>query len=302
MYEGGYVKTKISFVSLIRNSLPNYLNQRPSLDFSLNDLASSMVGDEGIFSDMYQESGFGEIGHLKNRAHILQNKEISKADLIKVFGEISETLGISPSDSVPKNLPFEDICYAFHKFRDSTYAQVANTYYSEFKDSIKCVFFKNDPPARECDISSAIHDYSLFVCRPPVDTTFDLLRHYGIDMTLQKVQWHIKLYRSQLLSFLKVLPTISSDMLQKIKIIEFPVLVSSSSARHAILDFLLAEDIDSSILSKQSQKFDPSKSLSNVNHGSNLPDDFQDLIRTNLLDTYEEFLAACDNASILVKG
>jgi hypothetical protein len=195
---------------------------------------------------------------------------------------------------------------SFHKFSADIITELLGEGGPYLKHSLRALFFKNDPPADYPDFSCKLHDFSIFICRPPSDTTYDLLRHYNMDISDSNIDWHISSYKGKIRSFLSRAEKISSEALaSKVRMIEFPVFVTSPQARLALIAFITQDGLNlhDSLTPRTSEpKFNPEKSKDNIGHGSSLPPMMREKVEESLNPIYHELLDYCESQKILIKG
>jgi hypothetical protein len=306
VHEGGYVKSDISFITLMH--IAGKGKESNTCDFSLSDLLYSLIGETGNKTSHYERRGFGEQGHLANRAHML--KYIPREKILPIVKYSLQGLGILDNDKC--QLPLEtidesDVISAFQIFTSRIIDELISEEGPYSTKAVTSLFFKNDPPAAYPDISCKLHDYSIFICRPPSDTTYDLLRHYKMDMTDSNIDWHISSYRATMKSFLARAKNIPEELLfAKARMIEFPAFVKSSQARSDLASFIVQDTTNLDYLISQSErqtprKFDPNKSRTNIGHGDNLPTEMKKRVKAELDPLYLDLVEYCAKTSILIR-
>jgi hypothetical protein len=306
VHEGGYVKSDISFISLMH--IADKGKAANTCDFSLSDLLYSLIGETGNKSSHYERRGFGEQGHLANRAQMLNyiKREkiisIAKASL-KGLGILDDAKSQAPVETVNQS----DVLAAFRTFASSVCDELISESGPYSNKPVTSLFFKNDPPAAYPDISCKLHDYSIFICRPPSDTTYDLLRHYKMDISDANVDWHISSYRAMMKSFIVRAKNISNELLfAKVRMVEFPTLVRSSRARLDLIKFIDQDSTMPDHLSNPSEpqaprKFDPNQSSKNIGHGDNLPNEMRERVKAELDTVYHDLIEYCAKSNILIR-
>ena len=305
VHEGGYVKSEISFISLL--NIAEYGRVSNTSDFSMIDLAHSLIGEMGSKEAHYEQRGLGEKGHLENRRHMLSY--ISREKLLSVATNslkiILDSNNLDP-DSLVELVDESDVIKAFHKFSLDVLTELTCKpgLYSDKKH--RALFFKNDPPASRPDISCKIHEFTVLICRPPSDTTYDLLKHYNMAINESNIDWHISVYHAMIQSFLTRAYAIPTDRLaSKLRMIEFPVFITSPQARSELISFVLGntpEPCESFKPSNRKPKFDPELSKKNIGHGACLPPNLRDKVDTILNPIYHELLDFCKTKGILIQG
>ena len=288
VHEGGYVKSDISFLSLFKSS---GLSMRSEFaDLTIDDLADSITGSSGRFKERYTARGFGEQGHLKNRAQMVNQKIIGESELRSVIKLLNRDLECNARGLLPEYVPEAKITVAFEKFKTAIVKAHHRNNIAEKRPQPKVLFFKNDPPAALPDVSCLLFDRSIFICREPTDTTYDLLRHYGMDVTTANVKWHIKAYKNALTSFISRLEAREDiNFTERLRIVQFSDFVEKSAVRTEVVRFALS-DSSLSNLNATSAKFNANNSKKNIGHGSSLSTSDQNLIRREIQPYYDFFI------------
>ena len=304
-HEAGYVKSDISFFSLMQIAEHGIAANTPN--YSLIDLFDSLIGDIGSKAFHYEQKGFNEQGHLENRADM--QRFIPRHRLASIIQDSLRQLGIldpNMNQRVMAVVREVDIIAAFNTFTSSIVDELTSGNGPYSANKVRSLFFKNDPPAAFPDLSSKFHDYSIFICRPPCDTTYDLLRHYKMEISDTNIDWHITSYRSMIESFLLRADRIPKEnLLDTIRLIEFPVFVNSPKARLELISFILQDAMNNDSLiynidSQPERKFNPKDSAKNIGHGANLPIQMRQRIEVELDPVYQELLEYCAKRDILV--
>jgi hypothetical protein len=295
VHEGGYVKSDISFISLMH--IADEGRAANTSDFSLSDLFYSLIGETGNKSSHYERRGFDEQGHLANRARML--KYIKREKIISIVKASLKSLGVLDDDNQApvETVNQSDVVTAFRMFTSSICDELLSESGPYSIKPVKFLFFKNDPPAPYPDISCKLHDYSIFICRPPSD----------MDISDTNIDWHISSYRAMIKSFLARAKNISNELLlSTVRMIEFPTLVRSPRARIDLVSFIAQDSINQDHLSNQnepqvSRKFDPNQSCKNIGHGDNLPTEMRERVKAKLDPLYHDLIEYCANANILIR-